>query len=197
MRIFMITQWFPPEHVAAGHMVLELASDLVRAGHEVTVVTGFPNHPSGIVFEGYRKRLLQEEYLNGVRVWRVYSITSPSRNLLNRMLTSLSFALMASCTVFLKGKCDVVFSILQPLSIGIFVPILSMMKRARLIFNLQDLHPDALVDLGFIRNKAVVGVLRLIESFSYRSADKVTVICDHFKKHVISKGVPPTRVEVI
>ena len=89
------------------------------------------------------------------------------------------------------------FSILQPLSIGIFVPVLSRMKRARLIFNLQDLHPDALVDLGLITNKAVVRVLRSIESFSYRSADRVTVICDRFKNHVVSKGVRPNKVEVI
>ncbi len=197
MRIFLITQWFPPEHAPVGHMVFELASDLVKLGHEVTVVTGFPNHPSGIVFEGYRKRLLQEEYINGVRVWRVYSLTSPRRTFFNRMLTSLSFALIACLTVLFRSKCDVIFSILQPLTIGLVVPFTARIKGIPLVFSVQDLHPDVLVELGLIKNRSIIRLLRWVESHSYRSADRVTVICEHFRNHVVARGVSADRVEVI
>ena len=53
--IILVTQWFPPEHAPIGHMILELAKGLANSGWDVTVVTGFPNHPSGVVFDGYRK----------------------------------------------------------------------------------------------------------------------------------------------
>lgn len=68
MRILMLTQWFNPEPAFKG---LSFAKELIRLGHEVEVLTGFPNYPSGKVYDGYRIRSIQRETLDGVPVLRV------------------------------------------------------------------------------------------------------------------------------
>jgi len=197
MRIFIITQWFPPEHAPIGQMMLELASGLVGRGHKVTVFTGFPNHPSGILFSGYRKRRCHKELINGVDVRRVLLYTSPKRTFLRRLFTSLTFILMAFWAALFRGRCDAIIAVLQPLSVGIVVPVLARIKRAKTIFNLQDIHPDALVELGIAKNETAISLLRIIERCSYRHSDKIAVICDGFKKNIASKGISPDKVAVI
>lgn len=197
MKIFLVIQWFPPEQPPIGYMMYELANDLVRVGHDVTIITGFPNHPSGIVFKGYRKRWFQEEFLDGVRIWRVYLSTSPNRSKLNRFVSFLTFTFSSCWAIFNRGKCDVIFSALLPLSMGLFLPLVARIKGSRLVFNLQDLHPDVPIMLGLIKNTFLIKILKWIESYAYQSADKLTVICDSYKKHVVSKGVVPEKVTVI
>lgn len=197
MKVILLTQYFPPEPAPIGHMLYDLASGLVQRGHDVTIITGFPNHPSGVVFEGYRKRWFYQEILNGVRVWRVYLYTSPNRSRFNRILTFLTFTFVSCWTILTRVKCDIIFSVLQPLSLGILLPFIAKIKKAHLVFNVQDLHPDALIELGMIRSQFLIRILKRIERYSYRSAEKISVICEHFKRHVISKGISPNKVEVI
>jgi colanic acid biosynthesis glycosyl transferase WcaI len=195
--IHIITQWFPPEHAPIGHMYLELAESLVEQGWDVTVITGFPNHPRGVVFAGYKKRLFQEERLGGVRVWRVFLHTSANRSVFNRILTFLSFTLTSSACLLLRGRPDIILAPLQPLSQGALLPLLSRLKGARLVFNIQDLHPDAQINLGLLNNKLLIRLLRSLEQYSYRHAAGLSVICEDFRSHCIAKGARPENIAVL
>jgi len=195
--IHIVTQWFPPEHAPIGHMLLELAESLGKQGWKVTVITGFPNHPRGIVFDGYRKRLFQEEWLGNVRLWRVFLHTSANRSFFNRLLNFLSFTVNSSLCMLFRGKPDIIFAPLQPLSQGAVLPFIAWLKRAKLAFNIQDLHPDGPVSLGLIKNRLLIKLLRSLERFSYRHADGLSVICDDFKSHCIGKGAPAQRIAVL
>jgi len=197
MRFCFITQWFPPEQAPIGHMMLELARNMVRRGHHVTVITGFPNHPEGRVFGGYSKRLILKEEIHGVQVWRVWLATSTKRTKMNRMLTFFSFTVSLSIAFLFLIKCDVVFAVLQPLSVGPFLSAACWMKRTKLVLNVQDLHPDVPIELGLIRNPFMVDFLRRIERFSYRHCHAVTTICDGFRNHICSKGTTKGSVYVI
>lgn len=196
-QIILISQWFPPEQAPIGFMIRELANDLAGAGWDVTVVTGFPNHPTGIVFGGYRKRWLLEEYVEGVRVWRVNLYTSRRRTPLRRVLTFLSFTLSSCLTIALRARPDVVFAVLQPLSVGVTLPMLKWLKGFRLVLNVQDLHPDVPIQLGLVRNPLLIRVLRAVERFAYRHADRLAVICDGFRRHCIERGARKEAVRVI
>ena len=195
--IYIVTQWFPPEHAPIGHMLLELGESLVKQGWEVTVITGFPNHPRGIVFDGYKKKFFQEEHIEGVRIWRVFLHTSANRSFFNRLLNFLSFTVNSSLCLLFRGKPDIIFAPLQPLSQGAILPFIAWIKRAKLVFNVQDLHPDGPVRLGLIKNKWLIKLLRSLEMFSYRHADGLTVICDGFKSHCIGKGAKAERIAVL
>ena len=178
-------------------MFYELGADLARRGHKITVITGFPNHPYGKVFGGYRKRLWQVENMNGMRVIRVWLFTSPNRRTINRITTFLTFTLTSSVAILLAGHYDIMFAVLQPLSVGLIYPILGRLKRTKVIFNLQDLHPDAAIDAGLISNRLFIKVLRITEVWSYRLADHICAICNVFKEHTISKGISLSKVSVI
>ena len=77
-----MAQCYAPEEVSAAVMITELATDLAKRGHRVTVVTGAPNYPQGRVFKGYRNGLYNVETLDGVRVIRTWSYISPSKEIL-------------------------------------------------------------------------------------------------------------------
>lgn len=197
MRILLVSQFFPPEPNSVGQMFYELGADMVREGYKVTVITGFPNHPSGKVFGGYQKRLWQVENKLGMRVIRVWLFTSPNRRLFNRMITFLTFSLTSSIAILLGRHHDIMFALLQTLPVGILFPIIAKLKKTKVVFNLQDLHPDALIDAGLITNGAFIKFLRFIERFSYRHAEHLCAICNIFKEHVISKGIPSSKISVI
>lgn len=196
-RLTILTQWYPPEQAPFGRMMHELASDLARRDWDVTVITGFPNHPHGEVFGGYRKRWLLQENDTGVSVQRVWLATSTNRSLLARVATFATFTLTSAWRFLRRPRADVVFAVLQPLSVGVTLPIVASLKRSKLVFNLQDLHPDTQVGLGMIRKPWLITALRAVESFAYRHCTALTVICEPFRTHAVNRGAPVERVHVV
>jgi colanic acid biosynthesis glycosyl transferase WcaI len=193
-RLTIVTQWFPPEQSPFGRMMAELGKGLAASGWDVTIVTGFPNHPQGSVFSGYQKRWLTQEYIGQVRILRVWLATFSSRALLSRLVTFVSFTLTASWRLLVAPRPDVIFAVLQPLSVGLTLPVIARMKGVRLVLNVQDLHPDVQIQLGMIRNRWAISMLRAVESYAYGHCSALTVICERFREHVISRGAPTERV---
>ena len=175
----------------------ELAAALVRSGWEVTVITGFPNHPSGVVLGGYTKRWLQQETIDGVRVCRVWLATSPTRSFVARLATFASFTVFSAWRLLRLPRPDIVFAVLQPLSVGVVLPLIARLKGTRVVFNVQDLHPDAQIRAGMVKNPTVIRVLHWIERYAYRHCLAVTAICEPFRRHVIQHGGSPERTFVI
>lgn len=197
LEVFLFTQWFPPEPAPIGYIIRDLGVVLAQRGWNVTIVTGYPNHPSGQLYEGYKKKWLHEEFWNNLRIWRCYLWTSAHRTFASRVLASLTFTLSSAAAVFFRGRPDVLFALLQPLMVAGTLPVIARLKGAQLVFNVQDLHPDAPIRLGLVKNPWVIRALRWLEREGYASADALTVICESFKRHCLRFGVPPERVEVI
>jgi colanic acid biosynthesis glycosyl transferase WcaI len=197
MNITLVVQWFPPEQAPIGYMIKELAEALASEGHEVTIITGFPNHPAGVVFGGYRKRLILQERLGNVNVTRVWLATSANRSRLNRIFTFLTFTLTSALALLMQSKPQIIFAVFQPLSVGVTLPLLARIKGAKLILNVQDLHPDAQIELGMIKNPLIIKALRAVERFGYQRANALAVICENFKEHCIARGAKAENVQVI
>jgi len=186
--VVMISQWFPPEHAPIGYMVKELATYLSQQGWEVEVITGFPNHPTGRVQPPYSKGRILRERLDGVDVSRLWLFTSERLNFLTRALNFLSFTFSVLVYLLFRTKPKLVFAVLQPLPMGAVLSLLARIRGFKLVFSIQDLHPDVLIDLGLIRNPLSIRVLKWIERTSYRRADGLAVICEGFKTHVQKSG---------
>src|SRR6266704_6390852 len=97
MRIVFVTPYFPPEVGAAQTRIAELCVRLVKLGHKVSVLTTFPNYPSGVVPPEYRGHLFQKSVNQGVWTYRVWTYAAPNCGFLKRILSQLSFAVVASC----------------------------------------------------------------------------------------------------
>jgi glycosyltransferase involved in cell wall biosynthesis len=195
MRILMLSQVFDPEPNARG---LPFARELARRGHEVEVLTGFPNYPGGRVYPGYRIRPWQREIMNGIVVHRVPSYPSHDRSGFRRFATYTSFAISASALgPFVVRKPDVVYVYHPPITLGLPAMMLRMLKRCPFVYDVQDLWPDTVVSCGMMNNRALLAMLTWWCRVVYRQADRIVVLSPGFKNALVSRGVPDGKIDVI
>lgn len=202
--VLIVTAWFPPEPAPFGQMMYELARHLADHGLTVDVITSVPNHPHGVPYEGWRNRLLQEERpVPGLRVLRVgvwprqASQRVRPRSTLFRALAFLWFTTASFAVALWKTRPRAVFAVLQPLTVTLPMLVLARAKRAGLIFNVQDLHPDALVALGLIRQGWLIRTLQTMERVAYTHCDALAVISEGFRRHCLERGARADWVRVI
>lgn len=195
MRILMLTQWFDPEPTFKG---LAFAKELVRLGHEVEVLTGFPNYPGGKLYDGYKIRIIQREIIDGISVLRVPLYPSHDGSALKRIANYFSFALSAAFMGALLVKpADVMYVYHPPATVGFAATIISMVRRIPFVYDIQDLWPDTLVATGMLKNP---GILRLVDTgcrVIYRQAAKIVVLSPGFKEMLVTLGIPAKKIEVI
>src|SRR5690348_13869337 len=97
MRVLFLSQHFAPEITAARARVEAFASGLSQLGHEVEVITAVPNHPAGVVHEGYGGRFRDRRDHDGYRVTYVWVRTNPVKTTKTRLLLYGTYA--ASATI--------------------------------------------------------------------------------------------------
>jgi colanic acid biosynthesis glycosyl transferase WcaI len=197
LRIAFVCQYFPPEPAPIGVMLGELAADLGAAGHRVTVVTGFPNHPGGAIYPGYRKRLFAREQRGSADIVRCWLYTSPSKRFLPRLANYLSFALTSAIAASRLRDHDLLFIVSPPLSNGLLAVALRKLFGLRYVFNVQDIYPDAAIAAGMIRNTFLIAIARALERMTYRHAEGVAVISEGFRNALQARGVAAGKVAVI
>jgi glycosyltransferase involved in cell wall biosynthesis len=195
MRILMLTQWFDPEPTFKG---LAFARELVRRGHEVQVLTGFPNYPGGKLYEGYRVRWLQREMHDGISVLRVPLYPSHDNSVLGRVANYASFAVSAAFLgALLIRPADVMYVYHPPATVGFAASVISMVRGIPFVYDIQDLWPDTLSATGMLNNRGVLGLVGAVCKFIYCRASKIAVLSPGFKEMLEGRGVPADKIEVI
>jgi len=195
MRILVLSQWFAPE---PDILMTELAQSLQDYGHDVEVLTGFPNYPYGELYEGYKLRLWQRDIIDGVPVTRVFLYPDHSRSGIRRSLNYISFALSALfLALFLLRRPDVMFVKHPPLTSGLAAVILSKLWRVPFVYRIVDMWPETLRATGMLNNESVLNLIGSLAQFVYRNAAEISVISPGFRANLIEKGVPPEKVQVI
>lgn len=195
MRILILTQWFDPEPTFKG---LAFARELVRLGHQVEVLTGFPNYPGGKLYSGYMVRLLQRESVDGISVLRVPLYPSHDGSALKRIANYASFALSAAFMGSLLVKpADVMYVYHPPATVGFAAAVISLIRRIPFVYDIQDLWPDTLVATGMLNHTAILKLVDKGCSLIYRLASKIVVLSPGFKVMLVKRGVPAKKIEVI
>ncbi len=194
MKILMLTQWFQPEPTFKG---LPLARALRDRGHEVEVLTGFPNYPGGKLYPGYRVRPWSRETMDGIRVNRVALYPSHNSNARGRILNYLSFgATSALVGPWLVRKPDVIY-VFNLVTLDVAAGLLRLLRGGRTVLDVQDLWPESLSVSGMMKNRLLLGSLDRWCRAAYRHADRIITLSHGFKRHLVNRGVPEDRVEVI
>jgi colanic acid biosynthesis glycosyl transferase WcaI len=195
MRILMLTQWFDPEPTFKG---LAFARELVRLGHEVEVLTGFPNYPGGKLYDGYKVRLLQRENRDGISVVRVPLYPSHDGSALRRIANYVSFAVSSAIMgIFLVKKADVMYVYHPPATVGFSAACISFFRRIPFVYDIQDLWPDTLAATGMLTHRAALKIIGAGCRFVYRRAAKLVVLSPGFKKLIGERGVSENKIEVV
>jgi glycosyltransferase involved in cell wall biosynthesis len=188
VRVLLLTHYFHPEVGAPQTRLLELAGALSDRGHEVTVVTGFPNYPDGVIQPAYRGRRFQVECLGELRVVRTAVYPAPNRGVGRRLLNHLSFALSSLVGAVRAGGADVVIVETPPLFTAASGVAVAALKRAPLLLNVADLWPDAAIQFGALRHPPVIRVARALERFAYRHADVIAVPTPGLERTLRERG---------
>ncbi|RJQ26465.1 glycosyltransferase WbuB [Candidatus Parcubacteria bacterium] len=196
MRVLIITHIFWPE--GADFKNLALATRLVEHGHDVTVLTAFPNYPLGRLYDGYKLSWRQWEQVNGVRILRVPLYPDHSNSGMKRILNYGTFTLSVSTIgIALTGKVDVVFVYSPPMTLGLAAGLFKYLHRAPILLDVVDLWPDAILGSGMVSSDYLVKSSAWIAQVAYRLADKITVLTDGYASRLVSIGVPKEKISVM
>jgi putative colanic acid biosynthesis glycosyltransferase WcaI len=202
VKILYVSQYFYPEMGAPAARAAELACHWAQEGHEVTVLTGFPNHPTGVVHREYRTRiwrLVMREQLHGVNVLRTWLLPFPNRRPYERMLNYSSFCLSSAVTGILARRPDILIATSPQLLVGLSGWWLARAKRVPMVFEVRDLWPESLAAVGVgSPDSALHRSLGAIAKFLYQRSDHIVVVTPAFRDYLIEHWkLPPEKLSVV
>jgi len=202
LKILYISQYFPPEMGAPSARVSELSRYWVRAGHDVTVLTGFPNHPNGVVRPEYRKRFWRgfcRERFDGVNVIRTFLLPFPNRKPYERILNYSSFCASSALAASFLHRPDVVIASSPQLLVGLSGWWLSRLKKVPFVLEVRDLWPESLAGAGVGSEASLMyRSVGNLASFLYRAADSIVVVTPAFREHLLRNwGVPQEKISIV
>jgi glycosyltransferase involved in cell wall biosynthesis len=196
MHILFLTDNFPPEVNAPATRTYEHCIEWVNKGHTVTVITCAPNFPQGKVYKGYKNSLYSHEYINKIKVIRVWSYMAPNSGFIKRIFDFLSFSLM-SFFVGIFQKHDIIVATSPQFFTSWSGWAISKIKRKPWIFEVRDLFPESIKTVNLIRQGFAINLLERIELALYKDCDKVVVVTNAFKNNLIKRGIKENKIEVI
>jgi colanic acid biosynthesis glycosyl transferase WcaI len=197
MRILIYSYNYYPEPIGIAPLMTELAEGLVARGHEIRVVTGMPNYPQRQIYPGYQGKLYCTEERNGVMIQRSSMWIRPQPGLVSRMLLDGSFVLTSLLQALRGWQPDVILLTVPPLPIAVPATLLGWFYACPVVLNLQDILPEAAVNVGLIKNKRAIQVFEALEKFAYRSAHTISVITEGFTDNLVGKGVAIEKIHYI
>jgi glycosyltransferase involved in cell wall biosynthesis len=177
-----------------------MAEGLQARGHQVTVITAFPNHPFGQVYDGYQMRPWQWEEIDGVDVLRLPLFPDHSLSPVRRALGYGSFALSASTLGLVnsyKIKADVMYVYLPPLTVSAPAALFSRLFQAPIVYWITDLWPESLIAAGADIGPRMHRIIRRAEDWAYGKAHTICVNSPGFKENLIGKGIPPDKIKTV
>jgi glycosyltransferase involved in cell wall biosynthesis len=197
MRILFLTDNFPPETNAPAIRTFEHARVWVELGHQVTVITGVPNFPTGHVHDGYRNRPRTTEVMEGIKVVRVWTYVAPNEGVFRRSLDYLSFGLSAIPAGLIEGRADVVVGTSPQLLTVLAAWVVSRLRRAPCVFELRDLWPESIIAVGASGDGAPTRILGWLSGFLYRHVEKIVAVTGSFASILEGRGVPGDKIAVV
>ena len=197
MRILIVVYVFPPEHAPAGVMMQELAEELAADGHEVTVLTGWPNHPKGRLFPGWKMRWFSLSGEGSYRLARVAHALGAKTGAMRRLWIYLTFALSSLLNGWRLGRQDVVVCLSTPI-FGVWTTwLLARLRRARHVRVTFDVWPESIRNAGLMSDNLVYRVARHIDTLNCRWSDVITVLGHGMKQQLLDRGLAERTIQII
>jgi len=198
MRLLVITVAYPPEIRSASHLMHEFVEELKKRGHEITVITTFPQ--DDLTKKGSNKNYKTLSSEEGVEVIRVKTLPLYKINYLIRGVIQLMLPLIfyQAARKFISKKPDAIIVYSPPLTLGLVAVWLSKYYSAKTILNIHDIFPQNAIDLGILKNKILIKFFEYIEKWLYKKVDLITVHSPGNKQFLIeNKQLLPEQIKVV
>jgi colanic acid biosynthesis glycosyl transferase WcaI len=205
MKITAVLMYWYPYEGPLMPIYGAVFEDLMKWGHEVTIVSSFPHYRLGKkeTWEEHRGRLFQVTNWKGAKLVRSY-VYAPvfyreELGLIYRILNFISFNISSMlASILLTGHADVIFAPSSPpLSNGVIAWIVSLFKRCPMVYSVQDMYPDIADKTGLVKSPSILAATQLIEKLVYTISDGVILLSEGMRKKVLRKGIPEEKTDVI
>jgi colanic acid biosynthesis glycosyl transferase WcaI len=206
LKLVVLCPHFEPDTAPTGVVMTTIVHELAKLGHEIHVVTALPWYRQHRVESAWAKTTWRTR--TTLTTWGSVTRLNPfagddKKNLWRRALGFIGFSVISVVAGFKAGRVhsdhrrvDAVIAMSPPLTLGLSGWLIAKWRRAPLVFNIQDVFPDAAIETGAITNQMVIKVSRWLEKISYRSASIVTVLSDDLRDNVIEK-LPVSQVSKV
>jgi putative colanic acid biosynthesis glycosyltransferase WcaI len=197
LRIAVLCPHFRPDTAPTGAVMTRIVEELAELGHEIHVTTSLPWYRSHAVEPGWRGRWVQRERTEWGSITRVNPFAgADKRNIARRAAGFAAFSALAGVASLRGGRVDAVIAMSPPLTMGLTGWVTHLARRGPLIFNIQDVFPDAAVRTGALTNRLVIRSAERLERLSYDRAAAVTVLSDDLRDNVAAKVSADKRADV-
>ncbi|MFZ4719781.1 MAG: glycosyltransferase family 4 protein [Ilumatobacteraceae bacterium] len=197
LRIAVLCPHFAPDTAPTGEVITRIVHELAALGHELHVVAALPWYREHRIEDGWDGKWVRREVTEWGSITRVHPFPgSDKRNLWRRALGFAGFSALSGLSSLRGGRVDAVIAMSPPLTMGLTGWGTHLVRRGPLVFNIQDVFPDAAIETGAITNTQIIGVARWLERVSYHRAAAVTVLSDDLRDNVASKVKPSHRDRV-
>jgi colanic acid biosynthesis glycosyl transferase WcaI len=192
MKLVVVCPHFAPDIAPTGTVMTRIVTELADRGHQLHVITALPWYREHAIEDGWGSKLWRTETTSWGSITRVHPFPGKSKsNLLRRALGFVAFsALVAWRGLFAGGflsRLDGVIAMSPPLTLGLTGRLITALRGGRLIFNIQDVFPDAAITTGAIRHPLIISLASRLEKWSYRASDSVVVLSDDLADNVRAK----------
>jgi glycosyltransferase involved in cell wall biosynthesis len=197
VRILIFSQYFTPEVTAARARVHPIAQHLAERGHEVEVICEVPNHPEGIVQDGYRRKAVVKKRIDGFDVRYVWVRTSPVKTTASRALLYATYTAAATIAGAVGKRPDAILVSSPPLPAATAAMIVARRFRVPWVMDVRDPWPEAAVALGELTNPRVITALERLERRLYASAAAIVTVTEPFRRDIAAKVEDPSKITIV
>lgn len=197
MRVLLFTQFFPPEIGATQTRLHAFARGLAERGHDVEVICEIPNHPQGVVHQGFRGRAVVRREEDGFRVRHVWVATAPSKTTRTRLAFYASYAAGASIVASALPRPDVILASSPPLPVAAAAALVAKRHRVPWVMDVRDLWPEAAVALGELSNARLLAWAERLERRLYEDAAAIVTVTEPFGDLIAEKTSDPEKISLI
>jgi glycosyltransferase involved in cell wall biosynthesis len=197
LHILFLSHYFPPEVNAPATRTYEHCRRWVAAGHRVTVITCAPNCPTGVVAAGYKNAWLSREWVDGIRVLRVWTWLSPNKGFLGRTINYLSYMVCATICALGVRKVDAIVATSPQFFCGWAGVLCRWFLRRPLLLEIRDIWPESIVTVGAMKRSPVMRLLEVLEQRMYASARQIVTVGDGYRDQLTDRGVSHEKIAVV
>lgn len=198
MKIAYFSHYFSPEIGAPSARIHELSTRWIQKSHQVDVVTCFPNHPLGELYEGYQLAAYMQERMDGIQVHRNWTYITPNKGIYKRSLGHLSF--WPSARLFSTSRLknpDVIIGTSPTLFAAMAARGMARAKDVPFVMEVRDLWPGIFVELEVFTNRQLIKILEAWELWMYRQADSIITVTGSFRDNLMERGIEEKKISVI
>lgn len=196
MKLAVLCPHFAPDVAPTGEVMTRIVLELADRGHELHVVTALPWYLHHRVEPEWQGRVVRHEATEWGSITRVAPFPTDKRDIARRALAFAGFSALAGVTGLRGGRVDGVLAMSPPLTLGLTGWAMARVRRAPLVFNVQDVFPDVAIELGALRGAPAIAAAARLERATYAVADAVTVLSEDLADNVRAK-VAPSRRDVV